>query len=157
MTTFTVKGDPIPQPRPRVYARGGVGRDPRVLRAKQLVVMAARRAKVPKLTGPVAIWLRFYRATARNADWENLAKLPCDALNGIAWVDDGQIVWSLVTKHVDRGNPRTEIRIEQADNLVMPTVEFINAWEDAWQGHGATRQTEEDPTAGRAYLDGAAP
>lgn len=126
--SFIVPGDPIPQPRPRVYANGGVGKDPRVTRQKQATVMAARRARVQALTGPVAVSLRYYRATARRCDWDNLAKLTCDALNGVAWGDDSQIAHAQVTVSVDRERPRTEVRIE----ALGPA--FVNEWDEAHQG-----------------------
>lgn len=35
----------------------------------------------------------------KKPDWDNIAKVICDALNGIAWVDDSQIVSGTVAKY----------------------------------------------------------
>ena len=35
----------------------------------------------------------------RKPDWDNIAKVICDALNGVAWVDDSQIVSGTVAKY----------------------------------------------------------
>lgn len=34
----------------------------------------------------------------RKPDWDNIGKVICDALNGVAWVDDSQIVSASVAK-----------------------------------------------------------
>jgi Holliday junction resolvase RusA-like endonuclease len=43
-------------------------------------------------------------------DWDNIAKV-CDALNGIVWRDDRQIVEGRVSKRYDP-DPRLEIEVE---------------------------------------------
>src|SRR6266498_5635691 len=58
-------------------------------------------------TCALTIW-----ATKRRCDWDNLAKLVCDALNGIAWRDDDQIAHALVVKGYDAANPRTEVTVQ---------------------------------------------
>ncbi|MBK9446195.1 MAG: RusA family crossover junction endodeoxyribonuclease, partial [Betaproteobacteria bacterium] len=125
--TFTVEGDPVPQPRPRVYRNGGVGEDPRATRHKQATVMAARRARVPLIAGDVELQATYLRANARRCDWDNLAKLTCDALTGIAWSDDSQIVSVQVLKGVDRLRPRTEVTVRV---WRPPPAD----WHDAWEG-----------------------
>jgi len=47
----------------------------------------------------------------RRVDLDNLAKIPLDALNELAWEDDSQIVSLIASKHLDRDNPRTEIEL----------------------------------------------
>lgn len=127
--TFTVEGDPIPQPRPRVYRNGGVGEDPRATRHKQATIMAARRARLPLLSGEVELVVAYYRATTRRCDWDNLAKLTCDALTGIAWQDDSQIVSVQVLKCVDRKRPRTEVAIRAWPPIVVPVADWHDAWD----------------------------
>ena len=55
----------------------------------------------------------FIRPSGRNYDWDNLGKLVSDALNGIAYKDDCQIVRAVVTKWYALG-PRTEVTVEQS-------------------------------------------
>lgn len=58
--TFTVPGDPVPQPRPRVSTAGGFARayvpkNHPIHAYRQAVAVAARAAGVVQATGPVSI------------------------------------------------------------------------------------------------------
>lgn len=63
--------------------------------------------------GAIDIRLCFYRKflpTSRSyGDFDNLAKAVCDALNGVVYKDDSQIVKCTIEKRQDKENPRTEI------------------------------------------------
>lgn len=50
----------------------------------------------------------------KKPDWDNIAKIVCDALNARAWKDDGCIVSATVEKHWSDGSPRIEVLIEKA-------------------------------------------
>lgn len=109
---IVVLGDPRAKGRPRFDPRTGRARTPRGTRlAENTFGWEARKqlTSVQPLTGPVAVRVRFYTATARRVDVDNLVKLTLDALNGIAWEDDSQIVHVTATKTLDRENPRTEL------------------------------------------------
>jgi Holliday junction resolvase RusA-like endonuclease len=108
--SFTVHGDPIPKARPR-FVKGRTYTDPRTEAAEGLVRATARRQGVLKLTGPLRVRLSYFRRTKRACDWDNLAKLTCDALNGVAWTDDAQIREAHVIVAHDPLNPRTEVEI----------------------------------------------
>lgn len=81
----------------------------------------ARAAGVKCYKGPMQVELRcFFKTpkTKKDGDWvahknvgdsDNLAKFLLDALNGVAYVDDGQVVHLTVTKQY--GEPRTEVVI----------------------------------------------
>lgn len=45
----------------------------------------------------------------RKSDWDNFHKLSMDALTGIVWADDSQIVEANVRKEYDPKKPRIEI------------------------------------------------
>ena len=120
MITFTVEGDPVAQPRQRVTARHGFARTyipaGHGIHAYKLQVQAAARQAFRKpLDGAVEISVAFElarppshwckRGLSASApcwpgkpDWDNLAKAVCDALNGLAYHDDAQIVRSTVEK-----------------------------------------------------------
>lgn len=51
----------------------------------------------------------------KKPDWDNIGKIICDALNGIAWKDDAQIVDGRVLKHYSEV-PHTDVLIEEAFN-----------------------------------------
>ena len=133
--SFTVFGEPVAQGRPRTAVIGGHARvyDPEKSRNyKTLVKLVAQEAK-PRdlLEGPVILTLRIYRQipksfskTARakahagelrpttKPDVSNVLKSIEDALNGVVWVDDRQIVGLVVSKAYD-DNPRVEVEIRE--------------------------------------------
>ena len=82
----------------------------------------------PPLRGPLCMSIVFVmprpqsmrwkrRATPRvpyvahRNDWDNLGKGVCDALNGIAYEDDGQIYKAHVSRWVAAGDERPHVRI----------------------------------------------
>ena len=131
MYAFTVPGNPIPKARPRVY-RGRAITEVATMRAEQLVVMHARRAKVKPIEGPLVVELWFFRDSKRRCDWDNLAKLTCDALNGVAWQDDDQVVDAIVHKRIDKEHPRTEVHIRPWTQVVMVATaeQLYDAFDD---------------------------
>jgi crossover junction endodeoxyribonuclease RusA len=119
---FTVTGNPIPKARPRVV-HGHTYTPAETTRAEQRVQMHARKARVRCTDQPVFLWLAFYRENALSCDLDNLIKLVQDALNGLAWKDDRQIVQVSALKAIDREHPRTEVEIGlAADALELRTL-----------------------------------
>lgn len=110
--TVTIKGRPVPKARPRVYGRHAVT-PPRTQQAEAQLQSLYRiqNRGVEAFTGLVEINCTFYfpiaktwtkhkkeravkgllRCTVR-PDLDNLVKLVLDALNGVAYADDSQIV-----------------------------------------------------------------
>jgi Holliday junction resolvase RusA-like endonuclease len=110
-----IEGRPVPKARPRVY--NGHGVTPTRTRRAEASLLAQARPYAPQepLRGPLAVEVTSYlpvpsKATLKKRgvtiaacltgahlptgtpDADNLAKLATDALNGVMWVDDGQIV-----------------------------------------------------------------
>lgn len=112
--TFVVPGQPVPQPRVRVSTRGGFARayvpSKHPIHAyRQAVQLAA--PKTLGSPGNAAYALDIEAVFARPAshstrrglkadaprfpprcDWDNLGKGVCDALTGLIWLDDDQVV-----------------------------------------------------------------
>lgn len=122
MITFTVPGPPVPWER-----AGRVGgryfTKPRTAAFKASVEQAAWAAgvKFVEKPGVMQVSLHFrlprpkrgkYRHPIDRRDVDNLAKSVLDALNGIAWSDDGQVCILTVRKSYD-DEPGTEITIHQ--------------------------------------------
>jgi len=63
------------------------------------------------LTDDIEIYIRLYFGTKRRSDWDNFHKLSMDALTGIIWEDDSQIVKAHVEKYYCKENPRIEIKL----------------------------------------------
>lgn len=100
--TFTAEGEPVTKGRPRcTCTREGkvhVYTDDKTAQA-ELDVQWAFKAAYPGhelLDGPLSVLMTFCtdkdRRTRTSADIDNYVKLVMDALNGVAWVDDRQIL-----------------------------------------------------------------
>lgn len=141
---FVLPGKPTAWQRPAVFVQRGriVQANPKGMAEKQQAIAWACKAAMkgcPPLTGPLRLevlcvydppksWPEWKRAAAlagvmwkaSKPDHDNLEKQVGDALNGVAWVDDAQIVKSSCGKRY--GTPeRLEVRISRVDGL----------WEDA--------------------------
>lgn len=122
---FVIPGNPVPKERPRVI-KGRTYTPARTLKAEQIVKIYARRAHVPCLAGLVKLHVEFYRDSAHACDLDNLVKLVSDALNGIAFKDDRQVVWLSALKAIDRDNPRTIVEVEEVSQRML--VDEIGAY-----------------------------
>ena len=71
----------------------------------------AKAAGVEPLRGPVAVTMHVYRAR-KAGDLDNKIKCLFDALNGIAWEDDSQVVELHAYMHDDKNAPRVEIEMQ---------------------------------------------
>jgi Holliday junction resolvase RusA-like endonuclease len=113
--TFVVEGVPRPKARAR---RGAGGRwyTPHLTKAyEEAVGIAARAAGVSApYDGAVSLHIVLWLPDRRRRDLDNCAKSICDALNGIAYEDDSQIVELIVRRHIDRERPRAEVSVECA-------------------------------------------
>lgn len=80
---------------------------------ERAVRYSARRFADEPMTGPLCVTLMFYRQDHRRCDVDNLSKAILDALNGVAYEDDAQIVQLHLWRLVDNENPRVQVRIEE--------------------------------------------
>ncbi len=133
--TFSIECSPVPKGRPRATVRGGYAKmyTPPATRAYEAgitrIAAAAMRGRQP-LQGPLSVSMRFRLAIPKSttkrareallageeaylgrADLTNYAKAVEDALNGICWRDDVQIVRLFLTKAAST-TPGVDVRIE---------------------------------------------
>jgi Holliday junction resolvase RusA-like endonuclease len=129
---FTVEGDPVPQPRPRITVRGRHGHaytpsDHKIHAYRAAIASAAVEAgATPTDAAPITLIVdlvfarpksHFRKAGLRDdapklprADCSNCLKGIEDSLNGVAWVDDTQVGRVVVEKSWGTQG-RTTVRI----------------------------------------------
>src|SRR4051812_35237785 len=98
MTLRFVPGDPIASARPRVtrhgtYIPARCREYQELVRECAMLAAAERDSEWNAHANAYHLTVHFHRATARRADFDNLSKNICDALNKCVWADD-----SLVTR-----------------------------------------------------------
>ena len=115
VVAWTVYGEPLPQPRPRVYRRRAMP-DAAHIRDLKLTHLEAARAALP-LEWPVSgqgtfvVSITVYRSNRRRCDVDNLAKLVLDAVKDVVWDDDHRVRVLRVEKRFDALDPRTEVEV----------------------------------------------
>jgi Holliday junction resolvase RusA-like endonuclease len=102
MFCFIVDGPPVPKQSTRFDGHGHAHTAPRVKAWQDLVSWKAKEAMTGReiLTCDVAIRCVFVLNNHRRVDSGNLEKCIEDALNGIVYIDDCQIVNTHIVKHV---------------------------------------------------------
>ena len=129
--SFTVPGEPVPQPRPRVSTRGGFARAyvpaKHPVHAYRDAVAAAAQAAGAGVHGePVSVVIDFVWERPKShmrksgvkpdapalprPDLDNTTKAVLDSLNGVAWEDDSQVQRLVVEKSYGP-EARTTVRI----------------------------------------------
>ena len=128
---FTVPGIPVAKARPRV-TRFGTYTPEKTKDYEQLVQLSYKsKHKGQAIEGPIKITITFFMYIPKNTskvrtekkqrreilptkkpDWDNMAKSITDALNGLAYKDDNQIVEAHVYKFYSE-DPRAEIIITE--------------------------------------------
>jgi len=72
----------------------------------------ALHQRMTPFAGPVAVYLHVYRPQKRG-DLDNTQKVLLDALCGIAYGDDDQVVEIHAYRHDDKANPRVEVEVRK--------------------------------------------
>ena len=65
--------------------------------------------------GELALYVNVYRQQ-RRGDLDNFAKVLGDALNGVAYHDDSQVVELHMWRHDDKANPRVEVEVRRMND-----------------------------------------
>lgn len=80
---------------------------------KTRAALAAKSQGARPLSGPVAVSLEVYRPR-RIGDLDNVLKAVLDALRGVAYHDDRQVVAISAVRADDKANPRVEVEVHDA-------------------------------------------
>lgn len=134
MIAFTIPGPAVGKGRPRATRQGRMYTPEKTVRYESLVALAAQEAMQGAfpLSGGVRITInihceipRSWSQKKKNAalegvlrptgkpDFDNVAKACADAMNGIVYEDDKQIVWALITKQYAAA-PCVEVQVSEA-------------------------------------------
>lgn len=135
MRIFTVPGKPLGKQRPRVLKTGITYTPAKTVNYENFVkqiYFVEHRDKKP-LEGPVRMKIRAYLSIPKSTskkkreammrgeirptkkpDWDNMGKIITDALNGIAYGDDKQVVSCLVEKFYS-DMPRVQVEIGEEE------------------------------------------
>lgn len=134
MVEFTVPGL-HGKDRPRI-TRTGHAYTPEATKAYEERIRwawrGATQGKLPPLEGPVAVTLKAYHPIPQSTpkakrarmlsgelrpvvkpDVDNVVKIALDALNGLAYIDDKQVVALAAEKHYTEGGAALAIRVEE--------------------------------------------
>ena len=109
------------RPQPKRRARHGQGRtysDPRTVAYQHAVGLACRAAMTgAPVSGDVALWCLFEQTDARRCDGDNAYKAIADALNGIAYRDDRQVVDGRFRTVHRAGRDRVSVAVLRAETV----------------------------------------
>lgn len=117
MYSITLLGDP--KSTQNCYRYRCVGRQPRAYMKPDCQLLKVdyqnqlrRQWNHPPFTHELTMTLALYHGTRHVKDIDNYCKLLLDAMTGIVYVDDGQIVKLTISKAYDKTNPRAEITVD---------------------------------------------
>jgi Holliday junction resolvase RusA-like endonuclease len=134
--TITIAGDPVPKGRPR-FGAGKIYTPEKTRRWEQVAAMLARQkmAGESRMEGPLEVvvvaewpipmrWPKWKREAAEQGcvahtakpDADNVLKAAVDALNGVVFRDDSQLVGMIVRKAYS-ASPGVTIRIREIDAI----------------------------------------
>ena len=156
--TFTVPGQPMPQPRHRM-TRSGVAYTPKEARYAQQAVRDAFLAVASPWrphTGAVTLRLDVLIPARRipkwkqeakcpiyafgRSDWDNFGKLVSDALNKVAYADDRQITDARVRKTGTEGTPGIVVHL----TFLPPEPKTLKEWNERQAAATATAASGAD-------------
>jgi Holliday junction resolvase RusA-like endonuclease len=125
---FTIPAVPVAQPRAKATTINGkarmyeaAGKHPIHAFKAIAMIMASQVHRGPPLEGPLAVSLEFVFACkskrerkpkATRPDSDNLAKGLLDSLNGLLYLDDGQVCDLHVTKWHAKGDEQPHVTVE---------------------------------------------
>jgi len=131
MINFTILGNPKGKGRPRATSRGKFVRmytPPETAQYENLVRLSFQHEKQKKLDGAIGAEITAFMPIPKSMskkkqkllnieifptkkpDFDNIGKIICDSLNGLAFDDDKQIVDAKIIKRYSK-NPRVEVKM----------------------------------------------
>lgn len=132
IASFVVDGEPVSKSRARFTKRGSktVAYTPEKTKAgEERVAWAYRAASRVVASDPEIAYrveARFFNGTRQRRDVDNMVKLVLDGLNGVAWVDDDQVLEIEARKaYVPKEDARTEVWVYEIGRTEPPKAPCI--------------------------------
>ena len=97
------------------FISGYMSKECKTLKNDYIEQITTQYTSVPIQT-PVRVKMSLLMGTKRRADIDNFNKLVFDALSGIVYEDDSQIIELHIIKGYDKENPRVELEITPVNN-----------------------------------------
>jgi Holliday junction resolvase RusA-like endonuclease len=130
--TLALNIPPHPKGRPRFDRRGFAYTDPKTRKYESDLKSLLRQFWRPRdtLNGAIELRLRFYLAPVKSSkrlfptvkpDIDNFSKAVMDAMNGIVWNDDSQVITLTAEKWyvTDKSSPQIKIMIREIDACIQ--------------------------------------
>jgi len=134
---FTIDGEPVSKARARFTRRGSkvVSYTPEHTKQAEHRMAAAFRAAAPAhrpdKDNTYGVFGIFFAGTRQRRDVDNMLKLICDGLNGVAWADDSQVCEVSGRRgHGPREDARTEVLVYRVGVVERPTKPCENCGAD---------------------------
>jgi Holliday junction resolvase RusA-like endonuclease len=128
---FIVQMRPVPKARPRLARNGHTYTPKNTVDAERVIALVAKGVIKQPLSGPLSLYIEFFYAVPKSwskakresipsprterPDLDNIGKLVLDSLNGVAYLDDAQIVHLSCSKYY--GNS------DSIHVTIIPTIE----------------------------------
>lgn len=153
MITFTVAGEPVSKARARFTGYGSKIRSytpAKTLDAEAQIAAAFRAAGgtfEPDKEVTFAVVATFHNGTRQRRDVDNMLKLILDGLNGVAWVDDTQVMEVVGRKEFTaRERARTEVTVRPVGRMDRLTAVCIECGAEfvTYLSWGKKRYCSED-------------
>lgn len=144
VATFAIQGEPVSKARARFTGYGSKTRaytPAKVVDAERAVADAFRKAGGrfdPNNQSAFGVDVTFHSGTRQRRDVDNMMKLILDGLNGVAWVDDTQVLDIVGRKRfTTRDEARTEVTIYRTGEIgrLTATCEWCKGEFPTWESH----------------------
>lgn len=111
MITVEIEATPIPKGRPRLNSNGVVYTPRRTKEFEELIGWYTKAFIKKPYETPIKLLIDIYSRT--RADIDNLAKSIMDGLNGVAYIDDRQVIDLRIRKFNQVGKEKIIINLEE--------------------------------------------
>lgn len=129
LARFTVDGEPASKSRARFTKSGHAYTPAKTKEAEAKVAWSYKAAGGRMDDDPetsFGVFCIFFNGTRQRRDVDNMIKLILDGLNGVAWVDDAQVLEVAARKdYVPRDEARTEVVVYQAPKIGKPMRQCV--------------------------------